>query len=657
MSDIHILSIFAKLALGFVVLVSVGGIWCFFHLMVRLHRLRDEVETFTVLSERFRQELSESDDKNREVDESGRRFEMMQRIYRHLLGEAETQELEREQPISQLHELLLKKERVQGGLSVMEERLALITSSVKETKLRRVMSLLDDMKNITMERELRHWSVVGLNLSSSIVLLGGIFGTLVSIDGMTVADTTLLPSVLLPGAWAVLACIVLFVLRAIYFYRFEAAFTEMDNVTMSLFIPLFQPSSAIQQDLEQLLNSFMPLFDGKQGANSNSLHNLMTLIETRFSDQKGHLVKINKLLRKLTVPSKKNMTAPMDDMLSAFNMFTSMEKGDLELLVALRNQQRCVKAACLGLSAVIREQASIVQQLQVILQPVLRFSSGAQVITNFKSRFIHLLESILGTEQLAHYPALESMPNDKLCHLFVQIAESKINCCNREILKRQEKLHQLTRKMYDFAHHMQLQIMSVNEVVRCCNAATEQTIASVQVLHQVTQLMGDNIMHEQWRWSENRVRYDARLHFEEKASMFTCAQRIISPFINLANRFIINVFPSWKQLAVRSKVIIEGAPSVTLSDKIKYWFGKILRLCRFRNKYLYIGVAALCALLIMWLGYGLSQDAPETQPENTVQQRMSTSEKQKLHKTKHFKKLDKFIEQVYRKFNFKQQQI
>lgn len=163
---------------------------------------------------------------------------------------------EKENPVDRLCTLLKKQE----FLTPIQERLALITSMVKETNVFRTMPMLDDLKEISRERELRHMSLMLLTLSASTVLLAGICGTLCSIDHGHLADILKLKEVLNPSKWAIGVCVVLYFLKVGYEYALEKMFTRMDEVTMTLFLPLFRPSTSLERDLRFMREKIMPLF-------------------------------------------------------------------------------------------------------------------------------------------------------------------------------------------------------------------------------------------------------------------------------------------------------------------------------------------------------------------------------------------------------------
>lgn len=293
---------------SFVALFGVVGISCFFLSLWRYSEANDKLQEYQETAKRFADGVERSElDADSEMMKQTREAALLE--IAELLGERWKNI--GDEPVYRLDQLLLRLESKGKGLNVIQERLALITCMVNERNLIRVMPLLDNLKDITQEREWRHVSMVGLSLSSSLVLLVGICGTLWSIEGEHLQQLSLLPNVLKPSLLAIIVCIILHILKAICFSRLETLFTRMDKLTMGLFIPLFTPVSTLYQDLQKLQDEVLPMFMGVDARGRKINGSLSKLISDLADNYRGFIRHIETAAGKLNLLIEEHVMADL----------------------------------------------------------------------------------------------------------------------------------------------------------------------------------------------------------------------------------------------------------------------------------------------------------------------------------------------------------
>lgn len=320
-----------EIVTSFILLFFAAGVGCFLLTLWRYSDVNEELDKYDAAVRCFTdgsEQSSASDDS--ETLRHARETALL--AIAELLGEKWSNT--GEEPVYRLDQLLLGLESKGKGLDVIQERLALITCMVNERNVIRMMPLLDDLKDITQEREARHPSMVVLSLSASLVLLVGICGTLWNIDGDCLTQLNLLPMVLEPSKWAIIVCIIMHILKAVCAYKLESLFTRMDKLTMSLFIPLFTPVSTLHQDLQKLQDEVLPLFVGEDGSGrkiKGSLSQLISDISDNYRRFVGHIETAGAKLKSLM---KENVMANLEEHFTDLGNMFDREKQQIEEGVA-----------------------------------------------------------------------------------------------------------------------------------------------------------------------------------------------------------------------------------------------------------------------------------------------------------------------------------
>ncbi len=141
-------------------------------------------------------------------------------------------------------------------LSLLEERLLLISSRTNRNNNMSFMPHISELHELSLQRmESDLWFKI-LYMTTATVLICGICGTLWSVHlelpyiNMKEFTMAALAPSLLPSGFAVVANILLTILRNLLARELDYRLGELDNLTLTLFTPALQPKSRIGQEYE-----------------------------------------------------------------------------------------------------------------------------------------------------------------------------------------------------------------------------------------------------------------------------------------------------------------------------------------------------------------------------------------------------------------------
>ncbi|MBQ1959895.1 MAG: hypothetical protein II349_00015 [Akkermansia sp.] len=147
--------------------------------------------------------------------------------------------------------------KLQSGY--VSDRLYAVLCSVDTDNMVKKLPALEDLRELTMQRERGGLSTSAFRLLAPSILVCGILGTLVGVHSCLVGGErgneiiTVLADALLPGALAVGITVVVMSIRGIYNSRWAHFVSGFDEYTLRQLLPLFRPStSQVETDIDQL---------------------------------------------------------------------------------------------------------------------------------------------------------------------------------------------------------------------------------------------------------------------------------------------------------------------------------------------------------------------------------------------------------------------
>ena len=140
-------------------------------------------------------------------------------------------------------------QRPEEERSFIEERVRVMSSAVRESNEGSMLPPLEDLEQLTREKETSRRSYLTLRGVSSIMLMLGICGTLWSVEGLNYkGGNEELAKCLVPSMICIVVYIVFVVWRGKLIGQFEGLMKRLDEFTMCYLIPAMQPKSV---DLEE----------------------------------------------------------------------------------------------------------------------------------------------------------------------------------------------------------------------------------------------------------------------------------------------------------------------------------------------------------------------------------------------------------------------
>lgn len=152
--------------------------------------------------------------------------------------------------------------------SYVSERLAAIISAVSDKNHVRKAPSLNDLHELTLQREQGGKSVGFFRAVTPSILVLGILGTLVGVhnkldDLNDIRHLSTLATALLPGIMAVVTTIIMIVLRGWYNKNWSEFITKLDNLTLEKILPYFQQQETNDQVTECFADSVSLVLEGE----------------------------------------------------------------------------------------------------------------------------------------------------------------------------------------------------------------------------------------------------------------------------------------------------------------------------------------------------------------------------------------------------------
>ncbi len=169
---------------------------------------------------------------------------------------------------------------VPESLTLLEERLLLITSMMKDSNKVSVMPHISELHDLSLQRMESERAAKWLGLCSSVILICGIWGTLWSVHcqishmGAQTLGIGALAHCLWPSAVAVIANVALIAMRHVIAAKLDRHLERLDEITLSLFMPALQPESG----MGQLLDRFRDFQSGREDARLDFYRELPTTL-------------------------------------------------------------------------------------------------------------------------------------------------------------------------------------------------------------------------------------------------------------------------------------------------------------------------------------------------------------------------------------------
>lgn len=165
----------------------------------------------------------------------------------------------------------LQKRLCQNSLlntSYVSERLAAIISAVSDKNHVRKAPSLNDLHELTLQREQGGKSVGFFRAVTPSILVLGILGTLVGVhnkldDLNDIRHLSTLATALLPGILAVVTTIIMIVLRGLYNKNWSKFITDLDDLTLKKILPYFQQQETNDQVTECFADSVSLVLEGE----------------------------------------------------------------------------------------------------------------------------------------------------------------------------------------------------------------------------------------------------------------------------------------------------------------------------------------------------------------------------------------------------------
>ena len=189
--------------------------------------------------------------------------------------------------------------------SLLYKRLDVILAGINYSVDKKLPSM-QDLHEITVQRELSRWDSAGMNTIISFLLIFGILGTLTGVHEVLNKEggqlTELAPA-LTPSAWSVMGTIILMICRAWYLRRVDSFLGRLDAVTMNVILPSL--SQGNQQNPDKMWDSLVDNLIGLEALSVPRLEEDTTLKE-RWETVKVEVGKttstVEQLLPQLEVP-------------------------------------------------------------------------------------------------------------------------------------------------------------------------------------------------------------------------------------------------------------------------------------------------------------------------------------------------------------------
>ncbi len=225
--------------------------------------------------------------------------------------------------------------------SLAWQRMDIIFSSLNEfsgeDKRHRILPKLNALHDISLHTELSRTDVAGVSTILSFLLVLGIFGTLTGVHaflghGNKISENLSdLALALRPSAFAVLGTIVLICLRSVYLRRVQFCISRLDELTMSVIIPvLFEVRHGVteqQQTLELAID---------QLPNVTDEHPTGETTTSRFDEGAEELLGLQTRVNTICTPDEQ----------SDISLFKITEKTDVRRLKRpIREEDRRVDAS------------------------------------------------------------------------------------------------------------------------------------------------------------------------------------------------------------------------------------------------------------------------------------------------------------------------
>lgn len=143
--------------------------------------------------------------------------------------------------------------------SYVSDRLYAILSNVSTENLVRKAPPLEDLHELTIQREQGGIATAMFRMLSPSILVLGILGTLLGVhqqlDFVEEKGATVLTQALLPGALAVLSTVVVMGYRGKYNRLLSRFIADFNEYTLRRLLPVFRPISQKQADIENVFNA------------------------------------------------------------------------------------------------------------------------------------------------------------------------------------------------------------------------------------------------------------------------------------------------------------------------------------------------------------------------------------------------------------------
>lgn len=280
-------------------------------------------------------------------------------------------------------------------LSIIGRRLSHIVSMVHEKNAAPLMPDLETLSHLTRNRERTRPEFAAIGISASALLVIGLCGTLWCIsDELQHSGENLLPVLansLWPSMISVAGYVILIICRGVLSARFETALMRLNNLTLSLFEPVFQPLTHMgqaQQEFETMLSERQitpqQLFHSMEQAwRGNALpevfgnmHGMVQFYRSSIAEYLQALPDVQNILRQLYYLQKRQIY---------FNKRLAQYRAAVVSLL----QNNTVRLA--GFSAVISQLSTAVTKLHDMVPVDIR---GAEAVARLETNALLSLQRI-----------------------------------------------------------------------------------------------------------------------------------------------------------------------------------------------------------------------------------------------------------------------
>lgn len=305
----------------------------------------------------------------------------------------------------------------QQPLRTVERRLLAIAAMVRERNAEPLMPSLNDLTELSRNYEHNRVSMCAWRIAANTVLVSGICGTMWGVSNklaelQNAGETFSIHSLseaLVPGMYAVFFYIIMMGVMGVIEGRLERLLQRLDALTMSLFIPLFQPLSLMDKEHRRFLQ-ILQLGHALQGVNGENLGQYMEKLQNEVQEgmhgaMSSFSAYIDRLDRSLAALMR-HLGVYADDQLNVLTMSERLSALAGDIAAKLRAYQITMRDAMrdyLSFSALLNDLGNLLRRAagdrQVTMDAVSRIDDNLKKLEKIHETCKKLAEQHLVYEK------------------------------------------------------------------------------------------------------------------------------------------------------------------------------------------------------------------------------------------------------------------